>query len=140
MGRQVEVEFSESDEAALLAFLRSSGQIQIYRSFAPSAGGLLVESFEPRGDGNWHYDIWNRAFAWEPTYSPTTTVPVKWYISNKSAAPLLEYTRHNEHARGRIYWAKHFAAREKLAYDAEAFERWYDSVVRWVRKHSGSAL
>lgn len=62
------------------------------------------------------------------------------YVSNSSAAPVLEYSRHTQHSPGRIYWAKHFSAPTGLAYDAAAFERWYDSVARWVKKlNSGVA-
>ena len=35
---------------------------------------------------------------------------------------------------GRIYWGKNSSAPEGLAYDVSAFEKWYERVVRWLRK------
>jgi len=134
MGRQVEASLSEGDEQALLDFLRTESSVQIIRAFSPSQDALFVDSFEPRGEGNWHYYLWNRSFNWEPRFSVTSTDPPLVYVSNKSTAPLLEYTRHTQHGRGRIYWAKRFSAPSGLLYDVAAFERWYVSVARWVKR------
>jgi hypothetical protein len=64
---------------------------------------------------------------------------VGWsFLGNSSTGPLLEYSRHNfndRHGAGRVYWAKHFAAPKALGYDVDAFSRWFDQVVRWIRKH-----
>jgi hypothetical protein len=46
---------------------------------------------------------------------------------------LLEYCRNNPEANGvngRIYWAKN-----RPAYDVDAFDAWYQRVVRYLRKH-----
>ena len=51
---------------------------------------------------------------------------------------LIEYDHHNfsdkRGIKGRIYWAKFFAAPKGLCYDVEGFTKWYDRVVRWIRK------
>ena len=57
MGRQVEASLSEGDEQALLDFLRTESSVQIIRAFSPSQDALFVDSFEPRGEGNWHWRI-----------------------------------------------------------------------------------
>ncbi len=134
MGRQVEVSLSEDEERALLAFMRMSANVQIIRTFAPSQAALFLDAFEPRGEGNWTYHLWNRSFAWEPQFSVTRTDQPSAYVSNSSSGPLLEYSRHTSHGPGRIYWARHFSAPDGLAYNVAAFERWYNSVVRWVKR------
>jgi hypothetical protein len=140
MGRQVEASLSEDEERALLLYMRAGTNVQIIRTFAPTQAGLLVDSFEPRGEGNWSYYLWNRSFDWQPQFSVTRTDPPASYVSNATVAPLLEYSRHTQHGPGRIYWAKNFSAPEGLTYDSSAFERWYNSVARWVKRlASGSA-
>ena len=134
---------TDIDEREFLAFLRSTATIQLVESSAPSPELMLVDGFSPREQGHWQYFIWNRAFPWTPEYGRVAdgaVVPdrVGWsYLLNSSPGPLLEYDRHNfTNARGvmgRVYWAKHFSG-VPLAYDAEAFSRWFDQVVRWIRK------
>jgi hypothetical protein len=60
-----------------------------------------------------------------------------YYIRDKWTAPAIEFSRSNleNEQYGRIYWAKHFMAPNGLDYDVEAFSKWFDKVVRWVRKH-----
>jgi hypothetical protein len=141
MGRQLQVSLSEDQERAFLAFLRSTTNVQIIRSFAPSQAELFVNSFEPRGEGNFAYYLWNRTFNWVPVFALTSTDPPSSYVSNKSAAPLIEYSRFTLHGQGRIYWAKHFSAPNGLAYDIAAFEAWYDLVARWLKRvKSGGAV
>ena len=133
MGRQLEVALSEEQELALLAFMRASTDVQIIRSFATTKDALFVQSFEPRGEGSYFYYLWNRSFSWEPQFSLTRTDPPSVYVSNKSAAPLLEYSRHTQHGPGRIYWAKDFSSAGGLAYDVASFDSWYNSVTRWLK-------
>ena len=140
MGRQVEVSLSEEQERELLAFLRAQANVQIIRTFSLSQAALFLDSFDPRGENNWSYYLWNRSFDWVPQYSVTRTDPPSAYVSNSSTAPLLEYSRYTQHGPGRIYWAKNFSSPNDLTYDVAAFERWYDSVVRRVKKlKSGKA-
>jgi hypothetical protein len=141
MGRQLEVSLSEDQEREFLAFLRSTTNLQIIRSFAPTQEELFVTSFEPRAVGNFAYYLWNREFEWAPLFAMTRTDPPSSYVSNKADAPLIEYSRYTMHGLGRIYWAKHFSAPDGLAYDVGAFEAWYNSVVRWLKrlKSSGAA-
>jgi hypothetical protein len=140
MGRQLEVSLSEEQECAFLNFLRSKANVQIIRSFAPSQDKLFVNSFEPRGTGNFSYYLWNRAFDWVPVFALTRTDPPSMYVSNTSAAPLMKYSRYTPHGPGRIYWAKDFAAAGGLAYDVATFEAWYNSVASWLKRlKSGGA-
>jgi hypothetical protein len=143
MGRQLAVVLSDQDEADFLSFLNGSADIQIFRTSAPSRDGVFVDSFGPRGAWNWSYDIWNRAFPWEPILArtrldlPDLERRGLYYISNKSTAPIIEYSRPvpgPDGMNGRIYWANDFSAPNGLRYDVRAFEVWYESVFRWLRK------
>ncbi len=53
------------------------------------------------------YHIWNREFAWEPEYSQTND-GTKFFV----------------------------AIPEELTYDVDIFSKWYDAIVRWIRKNS----
>ncbi len=145
MGRQTQVAMTDADELEFLGFLRSTADIQLFESSAPSPEQMVVAGFAPREQGHWQYFVWNRAFPWTPEYGRVAegaAVPerVGWsFLRNSSSAPLLEYHRHNftdpRGVAGRLYWAKHFATPGPLGYDADAFSKWFDQVVRWIRKH-----
>jgi hypothetical protein len=143
MGRQIAVALSEEAEDAFLKFLRQTAEIQLILPFAETKDALFVDQVEPRGSHHWSHYIWNKTFPWQPEFAQTRSdLPPdrrgRYYVSNKSAAPILEYSRHNfdvPASRGRIYWSKYFSAPDGPAYDVDSFERWYESVVRWLRKH-----
>jgi len=145
MGRQTQVAMTDADERDFLGFLRSTAEIQLFESSAPSRELMAVSEFAPRDQGHWQYFVWNRAFAWTPEFgqvAPGAVVPqrVGWsFLTNKGNAPLLEYDRHNfsggRGITGRVYWAKQFSSPGPLPYDADAFGRWFEQVVRWIRKH-----
>jgi hypothetical protein len=109
---------TDIDERDFLAFLRSTANIQLVESSAPSPELMLVDDLAPREQGHWQYFIWNRTFAWTPEYGRVAdgaVVPDRlgWsYLRNSSTGPLLEYDRHNftdaRGVTGRVYWAKHF--------------------------------
>ena len=60
-----------------------------------------------------------------------------YYVANDNIAPVIEFSRSNLPTRkyGRIYWAKYFSAPDGLIYDVDTFSKWFDQIVRWVRKH-----
>jgi len=141
MGRQIAVAMLPGDETEFLAFLHASGPVRIFRSSAPSLSQheVLGPNLE---DGN-QFFIWPTAFDWEPEFKQVRQdAPVLqrrgwFYLSNSSTGPVLEYDRHRFEAppeHGRLYWAKLFAAPSGRNYDLPAFEAWYESVLRWVRK------
>ena len=137
---------TDRDEEAFLAFLRSAADIRLLESCAPSREAIWVDGFAPRELGHWQYFIWNRAFPWNVEYGQVdreaTGGRKRWvYVRNASTAPVIEYDRHNFADKqglsyGRVYWAKSWAAGPPgVNYDIEAFTRWYNQVVRWIRKH-----
>lgn len=142
MGKQTAVAMTEKDEEAFLCFVRGTAEVKLLRLSAPSPDEIWVDEFMPRQNGHWQYFIWNTCFRWKPKFSFVKSGErAGWvYIANTSTAPLLEYDRHNFNVSdglqyGRVYWAKDFAAVEPLAYDVQAFDKWYMTIVRWIRKN-----
>jgi hypothetical protein len=144
MGRQIAIAMTQKDEALFLEFLQSSADIKLIESFAPSIDELFVDRFSSELTGHWTYDIWNTRFHWNPIYNRVSARAhnkehIGWhYVFNKGAAPLLEFGRSDvrQGRYGRIYWSKYFSAPDGLDYDVDEFSRWYDSIVRWVKKTS----
>lgn len=146
MGRQTAVAMTDRDEGAFLTFLRSTADIQLLASRAPTKEATLVDGFAPREQGHWQYFIWNKAFPWWVEYGEIERDPTGrrngWvYVRNASTGPVIEYDRHNFADRqglshGRVYWAKSWAAGPTgVHYDVDGFTRWYNEVVRWIRRH-----
>jgi len=147
MGKQTLVAMTEVDEAKFLEFIREIADVEILVQSASTPEELVVSEFKPRQIGHWSYNIWNKEFPWKKEYGHVRDdIPDierrGWiYIKNKGTAPLIEYTRHNfsdtkGHAYGRVYWSKHFTiGKGDEPYDFEAFSKWYDQVVRWIRKN-----
>jgi hypothetical protein len=140
LGKQIQVAALYPDELLFLDFLRSKYDVAILRSFAPTRQELWVETFDENPIGNWMYYIWNRNFHWIPEYAQTKSKD-SWYISNKSNAPVIEFLRSNSNKiatgeHGRLYWSKYFSAVGELGYDVATFSKWYDTIVRWVKKNS----
>jgi hypothetical protein len=143
MGRQIAFAASATDERALLDFLRHSAQIAICQSFAPTTAQLWVESFHPDPVAHQRYLIWNTRFAWTPHYAQVSLHAQNperagWYfLAHTATAPLIEITRSDlpKQRYGRIYWANVPVTADGVLYDGAAFERWYTSIVGWVRRH-----
>ena len=145
MGKQTAVAMTDVDEVEFIAFLRSCGEMRILQVFAPTKEAFLVDHFDSREDGNWQYFIWNTQFEAELKFgevSKEVTGPYKdyLYLAETSSAPFIEYDRHNFNDKegrtyGCVYWAKCSNREGEFLYDIEAFGRWYDTVVRWIRKN-----
>jgi hypothetical protein len=142
-GRQLAIVMNLDDEREFVSFLRSSADIKLIESFAPSIRELWVDEINPIFTGHHTYHIWNCAYGWKPNYGTVGEKAydrnsIGWrYVSNKSDAPLLELTRSNivEGKIGRLYWAKDFSSPKGLRYDSSKFGRWIDNVWRWIRKY-----
>ena len=68
MGRQLPIAMNLDDEQEFLSFLRSSAEIKIVESFAPTIEELWVENFSSALSGHWTYNIWNCEYPWSPEY------------------------------------------------------------------------
>ncbi len=145
MGRQTSVAMSEADEQLFLDFLRQGADIQIMRRSPRHPDGLVIQNFPPRGAGEHTFWIWNKTFPYEPVIEPwpgrhLPDAPIKnFQLVETAGAPLIEYSREafgiaDRKVHGRVYWNTDFAVYRGLAYDQQAFAKWYDHVVRWLRK------
>ena len=142
MGRQLQLATTQPDEVELLRFISSLAPIRVFQSFAPSIDKLWVADWETREIPTAGFRIWPQTFGWLPEYAQTGGPKCppesagQFYVSNVYTAPVLEFSRSflEEQRYGRIYWGRDFSAPNGLAYDAEAFARFTDSVWRWIRK------
>jgi hypothetical protein len=145
MGRQTSVSLSEIDECNFLNFLRTTGTIRLMlpRAKEPRFDIATLPSRESRQT---IFLIWNTAFPFEPRVEESEPqhdreVKEKFYIGNQAGAPLIEYIRDayqnpSRGVYGRVYWNTDFALYHGPDYDHAAFGRWFDRVVRWLRKNS----
>jgi hypothetical protein len=142
MGRQTGIVATEEDERLLLAFTRSVADIRILRGVAKTAEALWSDDFAPYDRFHTQYYLWNTAFAWEPDTQPGQDCV---FVRDAATAPIIEFDRTDVEqlfrpdntllvAGSRLYWARHHMA-DQLGYDVAEFDRWYDRVLRWVRKH-----
>ncbi len=81
-----------------------------------------------------------KAFEWLPEYAQTSTKEKLYYITNKSIAPIIEFTKSNlaEKTNGRLYWSKYFSGNPE--YNILEFGIIYDEVVKWVKKNAGGII
>lgn len=144
MGRQIAVAMNEADETLFLDYLRSVADIAIYRSWSPTES--TVENFV-QDDGASPFYIHNRAFPWQACFKrvdyedrSTGTLGTYFRVVDRHA-PLIEYMRcpletSDPGSPGRLYWTKLFISQpHEIEYDLDAFDRWFSSVMRWVRKN-----
>jgi hypothetical protein len=145
--RQIAVAMTESDEKTFLAFLRTTADIEIFASTAPTREELCLADLPERSTGQTQFFFWNKKFAWEPEYS--RNMVGSFYVLDIARAPVIEYKRdplsYSSNDIGRLYWSKGITPggpyefkSAPYAYDATAFAKWYESVVSWVKKNSNS--
>ncbi|EKR26006.1 hypothetical protein LEP1GSC087_4735 [Leptospira interrogans serovar Bataviae str. L1111] len=143
MGKQIAVIMTKIDESSFLDFLKSISEIQILKADAPSASkdAFMIDDFSKDHENDFIYYIWNKSFPWNFEFSQTKTNRTKqnfYYIENIFEAPCIEYSRHNFNEKqnyGRLYWSKNFATINPLQYDIMKFDKWYNQIIRWVKKN-----
>src|SRR3974390_2356846 len=147
MGRQTAIALSEDDEQDFLTFLRSDADVRVIQWAAATPELLFVPKFPKCGSGQQSYRLWNTAFPWQPDFAQWDPDVVRapnfvgrYYLKNTAGAPLIEYTREpfdNPKAlvHGRVYWNMDFGVYHGPAYDTVLFGRWFDRIVRWLRKN-----
>jgi hypothetical protein len=140
MGQQIAVAATSVDEESLLAFLRESAYIQMFRPSAATVEDLWVDRFAPYDQYHTQYFIWNKAYAWKPEFgwvNEDVEGHGGWrFVSNRLRGPVIEFDRTNVDRflntdlatvqYGRIYWAKY--NRQK------GFVKWFEAILRWVRR------
>lgn len=96
---------------------------------------ILERLSEPDKDYGECY-LWNEAFPFVPEFARSSDGTVFSFPATNSM-PVIEFISRKNIPRGgqmygRVYW-KHY---DPLQYDEKAFAKWYDSVVRIVRKYA----
>jgi hypothetical protein len=143
MGRQIAVAMDLNDERAFLAFLRSTANVLIYRSWSPTP--TSADEFTAEAAASPFY-IHNTSFPWSAEFELVNVQvqgqAVSYYRLLDTGAPLLQYSRHPLKATfpqvsGRVYWAKDFSGPVK--YDVAEFDKWFSKVANWVQ-HQGVKL
>ena len=145
MGRQIAIAMQQEDEESFLAFLASTANVVLYRSWSPSPEPVEGFTQDTSASPFW---VHNLAFPWQASLervnyeNKTTGGAAGTYFRLRTLhAPLLEYSRHpiyvpNPQAGGRLYWAKPALLQsEEVTYDRAAFDVWFTSIARWVRKN-----
>jgi hypothetical protein len=144
MGRKIAIAMELEDEEAFLAFLRTSADVSVYRSWSPEP--KAISGFVPDTAASPFY-LHNLAFSWEPEFELVqyedrfTGQQNHYYRLVTRHAPIVEYSRHplaaaHPQVSGRLYWAKLFVSQyHQVQYDLPLLDAWFSSVARWVRKH-----
>lgn len=147
-GKQIAVAMTVQDERKFLAFLRTTADVQILAVNSPRADRVWLDTFPGRDKNNLlntRFLLWNRAFSWEPQIH---ALGDSVGVVNGHQGPVIDYRRHPlapwAQVSGRLYWSRGMTPdgpyRDKsgrvYSYDAEAFDRWWKEVVRWVKAHS----
>jgi hypothetical protein len=136
MGQQTQIFSTALDDKKFQEFFETNFECDFYQGFSPTKEGVLIRDFSNTLGEHNQITIYNKAFPWIPLYKQTSTKEQWYYVSNKSNAPVIEYsktdTKNNKH--GRIYWSKYFSGNPD--YDVKEFEKFYGRVVRWVKKNA----
>ena len=143
-GSQIAVAMTERDERDFVAFLRTTGDIQILAMNSPRDGGIELDAFPRRRKKdliyrlNRRFALWNRAFDWQPEIQ--IRQDDKGVLWNRGS-PIVEYSRHpfsrDTQDVGRLYWAKGLTLYE-TPYTDEQFQPWWNQLREWVKaNHAG---
>lgn len=137
MGKQIAIILSEEKEKGFINFLFSDKSVFLIYPWSKDRSMLLLRELPPKGPYNLTFYIWNSRFDFEPEFTEIKKEYRKdgyGYSFHSSGKPVIEFTRSNNNQEGRLYWEKYFTQR-KLDYDVAEFEKWYNSVIKWIKKN-----
>lgn len=139
MGRQIKYFMSDDDVAEFMSFLTKEKDIAILAYTQPSLNATPLERLpEERHEIVF---LWNRAISPMPTYSYIDKQ--KYFVIDSSTSEVIEFLRglgivtRKTITEGRI-WIENSYYDENgiLIKKNPAFIKWYESLVRWIRKNS----
>ena len=120
-----------------MEFLSSKGDIVLIFHWSKNRRLNLLNKFPKKGVGNFFFLIWNKKFKFKPNFVEIKPEyrkgKYKFGLIN-SGVPVIEFSRASEKYPGRLYWEKYFT-NQNLDYDVEEFEKWYDVIVKWIKKN-----
>ena len=132
MGRQIELHLLQDDFNELWRWMQQKWQITIVERSSNSA---FVEPYSPSEQSGQQLCLWNHAFLSELSRKFIPNAQPEYYRVDEFQLPVLELTSsrltvwHDQPAllQGRIYGI--FESKET------DFEKWYNSIVRWIRRN-----
>jgi len=133
MGRQIAVKLSREKEKEFSEFLKEKNCV-IIANWSEKKRINVLKDIPQDGPYLRVLHIWNRDFSFNPSFVKIK----KEYKRSKYnygfmsfGKPLIEYSRKPIY---RIYWEKYFTTNNPN-YNVEEFEKWYNEVVKWIKKH-----
>jgi hypothetical protein len=141
MSRNIPIIATACDEQLLLDFLRSRWSIRLARRVAPTPAEIWSDELPVYSGRTAQLFISNTEFPWSPKLlecEPEADGSRWVFVSDATTAPVIQFTRIDPERffagkwtwqSGGLWWGN------SGAYDRSAFSRWYDAVVRWVRKN-----
>ncbi len=140
MGKQINFYMTNSDEEEFLNFVRSDRSVGVFMVTMPTDSIPLLTELPQSEIPFWlSICLWDRDNSPQPNLRYVTEQ--KYYVVNKSTSEVIEFLRSNikkrSISRGRI-WAEMamWESDGTLVRKSETFEKWYDRLARWIRRHS----
>ena len=133
MGRQIAIRLSREKEIEFSNYLKSN-KIRIIFPLCEEKKLYFFNEIPPEGPYLWQLHLWNEKFKFNPEFTEIKEEYRKdkyRYIHHVLTKPLIEYSRGQI---SRIYWDKDFGISGR-EYDIEEFEKWYNEVVKWIKKN-----
>jgi hypothetical protein len=144
MGRQVGLYLLPEDSQQLVEAVLANPNVVMLGYPSPTPAPRRIEALPLKGDPTLFIGVyfWNTKFPFEVSkwirieQGPATG----WYGFSSDEAPVIEFDPSRllldgSLARGRLWMEHTFWRGEERVYKGEDFEKWYDSIRHWVKKH-----
>ena len=141
MGRQIRFYALPRDEQALLEFVHRDPDVVILGvPFLEREPRIIdtLPSIESVELGWTEVLLWNTRFPFAGDYVQIRNTNL--WQPNKSDAPVIEFSRscirdEERLLRGRLWAEMYRLENEKMVHKGKEFEKWYDRLARWIRRH-----
>jgi hypothetical protein len=143
MGKQVNFYMTDDDEREVVAFVRASGNIAIFKSVQTSPEILELVEMPPRGE-----PFWFALYLWNKDVSPIPKLNYikeqDYYAVEEMESEVIQFHRCGMDAgrlvRGRL-WAQMSYWRltdnsPAVVNKSDAFSAWYERLANWIKRHS----
>jgi len=140
MGQQVRFFMDSGDEKRFVEFLRGTGDVIILPYHSPTKNPIGLKNLPNPSSDDFPYHVWlfNRSVSSNLVmeYIPT----LNCYMVDQSVSSVVEFSRtvqrENMMRPGRL-WAefKYLDSKGNWAFKEDEFKKWYESLVKWIRKN-----
>ncbi|MFM2093974.1 MAG: hypothetical protein RIS70_1098 [Planctomycetota bacterium] len=142
MGRQVNFYMTADDEREFVEWVRTSGDVAIFKSAQDSVEIIELQEMPPMGEPFWFaLCLWNKDISPPPTLNYIK--PKGWHTVDPFESEVVEFHRcgmdKGRLVRGRIWaemngWQRSDPA--VIIKKSEAFVKWYDRLANWIKRRS----